>query len=138
MQRERMVGSSAAGLSVSRNRVANSRRLFQNFQQRVGRFLHELGVAEDVNPLAAFHRLVVDLVNDVADLVHLHQHLRRVGRDDQHVGMGLHEQASVALVGLAQVLARFHRLGKALFQRVGLGDADAVACNGHRNPAARR
>ena len=79
-------------------------------------------------------------MNDVADLVHLHQHLRRVGRDDQHVRMGLHEQASVALVGLAQVLARFHRLGKTLFQSVGLGDADAIGAMAAeiRQPAGER
>ena len=40
--------------------------------------------------------------------------------------MRLHEDAGLALVGVAQVLARLDRLGKALFQGVGLGDAHAV------------
>ncbi len=100
--------------------------LFQDFQQRVCRLLHEVSVAEDVDAFPAFHRLVVDLVDDMAHLIDLHQHLRRVGRDDQHVRMGLHEEAGLALVGLAQVLPRLDCLGKALFQRVGFGDADAV------------
>ena len=65
-------------------------------------------------------------MNDVAHLVNFHQHLRRIGRDDQHIGMRLDEDAGLALVGIAQVLARLHRFGKALFQRIGFGDANAV------------
>ncbi len=49
-----------------------------------------------------------------------------IGRNDQHVGMRLDEDARFALVGIAQVLARLDGLGKALLQRVGLGDANAV------------
>ena len=40
--------------------------------------------------------------------------------------MRLHEDARLALVGIAQVLARFDRLGEAGLQVVGLGDAHAV------------
>ncbi len=40
--------------------------------------------------------------------------------------MRLHQDASLALVSVAQVLARLDRLGETSFQVVGLGDANAV------------
>ena len=42
----------------------------------------------------------------------------------QHVRMRLHEDARLALVGLAQILASFYRLGTAGVEVVGLANAD--------------
>ena len=129
-QRRRIVGEQKEGGEL--------RRLFQYLEQRVRRLFHEVGVAEDVNPLAAFGRLVVNLVDDVPHLVHLDQHLRRVGRNDEHVGMRLHQDAGFALVGVAQVLARLDGFGKALLQRVGLRRCERSWRNGRRSRAGRR
>ena len=59
-------------------------------------------------------------------LIHLDHHLRRIRRDDQHIRVGLHKQASVFLVGLAQALARLHRLSKAGIKIGSLGNTAAV------------
>ncbi len=59
-------------------------------------------------------------------LIDFHQHLRRVGRNDHHVRMRLHEDASLFLVGLAQVFARLDGFSEAGLQVVGLGDASAI------------
>ena len=72
-------------------------------------------------------RPVVGDVNHLAHLAQLDQQLRRVGRNDQHVGMGLDEDARLALVGFAQVVAGGHGLGHALFKVGGVADAGAVA-----------
>ena len=48
--------------------------------------------------------------NHAPYLVHLDHHLRRIGRDHQHVRMGLNKQARLLLVRLAQILAGFDGL----------------------------
>ena len=52
-------------------------------------------------------------MDDLADLAELDQQLRRVGRNDEHVGVGLDEDAGLALVGFAQVFAGGDGLGNA-------------------------
>ena len=44
-------------------------------------------------------------MDDLANLAELDEELRRVGGDDEDVGMGLDEDAGVFLVGFAQVFA---------------------------------
>ena len=76
----------------------------------------------------------------MTDLVHLDHHLRRIGRDDEHVGVGLDENARFLLVGLAQALAGLDGGGAAGFQVVGFGDAHAIAAASAEigEPARRR
>ncbi len=116
-----------AGIIGQQKNGREIRRLFQNLQQRVSRFFHEVGVAEDVHPLATFNRTEIDFVDHVPHLVDFHQHLRRVGRNDHHVRMSLHEDARFLFVGLAQILPRLDSFGKAIFQRIGSGNTNAVA-----------
>ena len=71
------------------------------------------GVGEDVDPFLGFARPVINGLDHAPHLVHLDHHLRRVGRDNQHVRMGLNKQARFFLVGLAQILAGFDRLREA-------------------------
>ncbi len=61
-------------------------------------------------------RAVVGDVNRLADLAQLDEQLRRVGRNDEHVGVGLDEDAGLALVGLAQVVAGGDGLGHQRFE----------------------
>jgi len=102
------------------------RRLFEDFQERVRGFFHEVGVAEDVDPFASFGRLEINLVDHVPHLIDLHQHLRRIGGNDHHVRMRLDEDASFFLVGVAQMFASLDGFGEAIFEGVGLGNANAV------------
>ena len=99
---------------------------FENFQERVCGLLHEGRVGEDVNALFALRRSVIDGLDDAANLVDLDHHLRGVGRDYEHIGMGLDEEAGFFLVGLAEVLASFDGLSEAGIEVGGLGDAGAV------------
>ncbi len=135
-----MVGSSAVGLSVSRKMVAKSGGSSRYLQQRVSSLLHEVGVAEDVHPFAPLRRPVVNLANDVPHLVNLYQHLRRVGRNNRHVRMRLHEDASLAFIGVAQVLSHLDCLGKTALQVVRPSDANAVGTMPAevRQPVGRR
>jgi hypothetical protein len=55
-------------------------------------------------------------VNGLADLAHLDEQLRRVGRNDEHVGMGLDEDARLFLVGVTHLFAGGDSLGYALFE----------------------
>ena len=48
---------------------------------------------------------VVGALDEGADLAELDEQLRRVGRQDEHVGVGLDEDAGVFLVGLAKFFA---------------------------------
>ena len=114
------------------------RRLLQHFQQRIGRLLHERRLGEDVNPLPGFARPVVNGLDHAPHLVHLDHHLRRIGRDHQHVGMGLDKQPRLFLVRLAQVLPGFDRLREAGIEILRLGDARRSWSTCRRSQAARR
>jgi hypothetical protein len=50
-------------------------------------------------------RTVVGHVNRLADLAELDEQLRRVGGNDEHVRVGLDQNAGFALVGVAHLLA---------------------------------
>ncbi len=102
------------------------RRLFQNFEQRVGGLLHHAGGGEDEDALGRLGGEVVGALDEGAHLAELDQQLGRVGRNDEHIGVGLDQDAGVFLVGLAQVFAGEDRCGHMLFQIGGRGDADAV------------
>ena len=62
----------------------------------------------------------------MANLIDLDHHLRRVGRDDEHVGMGLDEEAGLFLVRVTQVFARLDGFGEAGVEVFGLRYASAV------------
>ncbi len=121
-----MVGKQLARIFGQQKDGRKLGRLFQHFQQRVGRLFHKGGLGEDVNALLGLARPVVNGLDHAPHLVHLDHHLRRIGRDHQHVRMGLNEQAGFFLVGLAQILAGFDGLLEAGIEVFRLRDADAV------------
>lgn len=103
------------------------RGLFEDFEQAVGRFLHERRGSE--NGKSAFGldgRTVIGDVDDLTDLAELDEQLRRVGRNDEHVGVGLDEDAGFALIGFAQGVAGFNSFGDTGFKIGGVGDPEAV------------
>ena len=61
-------------------------------------------------------------VNDLPHLAELDEQLRRIGWDDEHVGVCLDKNSSLALVGLAQIFARRHGIGYTRIQVGRLGD----------------
>jgi len=65
-------------------------------------------------------------MNDLPNLAQFDEQLRRVGRDDEQVGMGLNQDAGLALVGFAQAVASFNRFGNQGFEVGGIVDAEAV------------
>ena len=65
----------------------------------------------------------------LADLAELDEQLRRVGRNDEHVRVGLDEDAGLALVGVAQLVAGGDGLGDQGFKVGGVGDAGAVGAD---------
>ena len=128
--RERMVGSSSCGFSVSRISEVCSGGSSSSFEQAVGRLFHERRRGEDGERAPGFDgRAVVGDVNGLAHLAELDQQLRRVGRNDEHVGMGLDEDARLALVGFAQVVAGGDGFGDSVFEVGGVGDAGAVGAD---------
>ena len=106
-----------------------SRWLFENFEQGVGGFLHEAGCGEDEDLLRGFAGQVVGALDEGADLAEFDEELRRVGRDDEDVGVGLDEDAGVLLVGLAKLFAGGYGFVYLLFEIGGGGDAGAVVAD---------
>ena len=102
------------------------RRLFQNFEQRIRRLFHECRVGENINSLPRLRRAVINGLNHPPHLIHFDHHLRRVGRDDQHIRMSLHEKARLFLVSLAQTFTRLHRFRKPRIEIGSLRNAQAV------------
>ena len=93
------------------------RRLFENFEEAVGRFLHEGGAGEDGEGAAGFDgRAEIGVMDDLANLAELDEELRRIGGDDEDVRMGLDEDARLFLVGFAQVVAGGNGFGYAIFE----------------------
>ncbi len=103
-----------------------ARRLFEDLEQRVGGLLHHVGGGEDEDAAGRFGGEVVGALDEGADLAELDEELRRVGREDEDVGVGLDEDASLLFVGLAEVFAGDDSGGNLLFEIGGGGDADAV------------
>ncbi len=119
-------GQQFAGVFGEQKNGGEFGRLFQNFEQRVGGLFHKGRTGEDINAFAGFRGPIVDGLNHVANLVHLDHHLRRIGRDDEHVGMSLDEEPGLFLVRVAQIFASLDGFGKARVEVLGLRDAGAV------------
>ena len=62
----------------------------------------------------------------MANLIDLDHHLRRVGRNNQHIGMSLDEEPGFFLVRVAQIFASLDGFGKTGVEIGGLSDAGAV------------
>ena len=105
-------------------------RLFEDLEQAVGGLFHKCRGGEDGEGSLGFDRgAVVGDVDDLADLADLDEQLRRVRRDDEHVGVGLDEDAGFALVGIAHVVAGLDGFSDQCFKVGGACDASAVgAC----------
>jgi len=103
------------------------RRLFKDFEQAVGGLFHEGRGGEDGEGAAGLDRGAVEGdVDDLADLAKLDEELRRIGRDDEQVGVGLNEDAGFFLVGLAEGFTGLDGFGDEGFEVGGVGDAAAV------------
>ena len=103
-------------------------RLFEDFEEAVGGLFHEGRGGEDGEGAPGLDgRAVVGDVDDLADLAELDEQLRRVGRDDEDVGVGLDEDAGFFFVGFAEVVAGGDGLGDEVVEIGGVGDAGAVA-----------
>ncbi len=103
-------------------------RLFKEFEQAVGCFLHECRRSEDGERAFRLNgRTVVSRVNRLAHLSQLDEQLGRIGRNDEHVGVGLDQDAGFALVGIAQVFAGRDGFRDEFFEVCGIADPRAVA-----------
>ena len=72
---------------------------------------------------------VVGALDEGADLAEFDEELRRVGRDDEDVGVGLDEDAGVLFVGLAEFFAGGDGFVDLFFEVGGGGDAGAVVAD---------
>ncbi len=72
---------------------------------------------------------VVGALDEGADLAEFDEELRRVGRDDEDVGVGLDEDAGVLLVGLAELFAGGDGFVDLVVEVGGGGDAGAVVAD---------
>ena len=105
-------------------------RLFENLEQAVGRLFHKRRGSKNRKSAARLDRgTIVGSVNDLANLAQLDEQLRRVGGDDQHVGVGPDEDARFALVGLPEGVAGGDSFGYSLFEIGCIAYAGAVAAN---------
>ena len=68
-------------------------------------------------------------MDGLTHLAEFDHELGRVGRNDEDVGMGLHEDARLALVGVAHVVAGGNGLGDERVEVGGGSDARAIAAN---------
>ena len=99
-------GQHLGGVFAEQDESAVGRRLFEDLEQAVGCFFHESRRGEEEDGALRFDRRpVVGVVDHLADLADLDEVLRRVGRDDENVGVWLDEDAGFALVGFAEVVA---------------------------------
>ncbi len=101
-------------------------RLLEDFEQRVGCFLHERTCREDVEGTPCLRGPAIDARDDRADLTEFDEQLRRVGRDDEQLRVGLDEDAGVFLIRIAHLFSRGNGFGEALVQSEGGADALAV------------
>ena len=102
-------------------------RFFENFQQGIRRFLHEGCRGDDEDLGGGFRRQVVRAVDQGSDLAELDEQLRRIGWDDEDVGVRLDEDASFLLVDLAHLFAGGYGFFDFGVEVGALGDAGAVA-----------
>ena len=68
-------------------------------------------------------------LDDGADLSEFDEELRRVGRDDEDVGVRLDEDAGVFFVGIAKLFAGGYGFVDLFFEVGGGGDAGAVVAD---------
>ena len=117
--RERMVGSSSCGFSVSRMSEVCSGGSSRTLSRLLAASFMKADEVKMVNArLRLDRRAVVGHVDRLADLAELDEQLRRVGRNDEHVGVGLDEDARLALVGVAHVVAGGDGFGDAASSRL--------------------
>ena len=103
--------------------------LFEELEEGVGRFLHERGGGDDEDQAGGLGGAALGAVDHSADLAELDEELRRVGGDDEDVGMRLDEDAGVLFVGLAHVFAGGDGFVDFGLEVGGFGDAGAVSAD---------
>ncbi len=128
-QRERMVGRSSPGFSARRMRWTVAGGSSRTLRRELAASFMKLAAVRMKILLRGFGGEVVGALDEGADLAELDEELRRVGRDDEDVGVGLDEDAGVLLVGLAEVFAGGYGLVDLIFEVGGGGDAGAVVAD---------
>ena len=113
-------------------------RLLENFEEGVGGFFHEGRAGEDGEGAAGFGGDAVDFAGEDADLADFDEELRRVGRNDEDVGVGLDEDAGVALVDVAEFFAGGDGFVDAGVEVEGLADALDSWSRRRRSQGGRR
>ena len=104
-------------------------RLLEDFEEGVGRLLHEGGRGEDEDLARGLGGEVVRALDEGADLTEFDEELGRVGRDDEDVGVRLDEDAGLFFVGLAEFFAGGDGFIDLFVEVEGGGDAGAVAAD---------
>ncbi len=105
------------------------RRLFKNFEQRIGSFFHERAGGEDIERALRLGGAAIHARDDGAHLSELDEELRRIRRDDQQVRVRLDEDAGVLLVCIAHFLACSHGFREAFVEGERGTDALAVGAD---------
>jgi hypothetical protein len=118
-----------AGVFGEDDDVDGFRWLFENLEERVGGFLHEVGGGEDEDLARSFAGEVVGALDEGADLAEFDEKLRGIGGDDEDVGVGLDEDAGLFLVGLAELFTGGDGLVDLFVEVGGGGDAGAVVAD---------
>ncbi len=105
-------------------------RLFEQLEQAVGCFFHE-GRSGEYGKCAPCldGRAIVGGVDRLAHLAEFDEQLRRVGRNDENVGVGLDEDARFAFVGVAHVVAGTDGFVHQRVEIGGRGDARAIGAD---------
>ena len=119
-------GEEFAGIFGEDDDVDGGWWLFEEFEEGVCRLLHEVGCGEDKDFAGSFAGQGVGALDYRAHLAQFDEELRRVGGDDEDVGVGLDEDAGFFLVSLAQVFAGGYGLIDLFFKIGSRSDAGAV------------
>jgi hypothetical protein len=122
-------GEEFAGVFGEEDEVDGGGGFFEDFEEGVGGLLHEGGGGEDEDFLWGFGGEVVGALDESADLAEFDEELRRVGRDDEDVGVGLNEDAGVFLVDFAELFADGYGFVDLFVEVGGRGDAGAVVAD---------
>ena len=119
-------GKELGGVLGEEEEVDGRGRLLEDLEEGVRGLLHERGGREDEDTARCFGGLEVRALDDGTDLTELDEELRRIGRDDEDVGVRLDKDAGVFLIGFAEVFAGGDGFGDAGGEVGGGADAGAV------------
>lgn len=122
-------GEEFAGVLGEDEEVDGGGRFLEDLEEGVGGLLHHVGGGEDEDLAWGFAGERVGAVDEGADLAEFDKELRRVGRDDEDVGVRLDEDAGVFFVGFAELFADGYGFVDLVVEVEGGGDAGAVVAD---------